>query len=159
MAQSRGRNIARYLTISVTQGSGDAFVQGSVSTGIIPEEGRGLQVVGMEVAFNPGLEAVSADFDVYWSLTRDTKASVAYYSDDDTILYDGFCGSLTTSGQIYIPLRHQYPPQDGIFIVEPNIYFQLDSAATGLQLTSHVRVYYSEVQLSEVDILRILNNS
>lgn len=157
MAQ-RNRNIARYLTIVVTQGSADAFVQGSVATGIVPEDGLGLQVVGMEVVLGP-CESVSADFDFQWSLSRDTKTAICTYVDSDSILYDGFSGSLTTSGQILIPLGHRYPFVDGIFIVEPTVYFQLDSAATGFAQSAAVRIYYQEVSLSEVDILRVLNNS
>lgn len=157
MAQ-RGRLIARYLTLTAVQGGADAFVQASVSTGIIPENGVGFKVIGMEIAFS-ALQAVSADFDITWSLSRDTKTGVTGLSDDDIILYDGFYGSLTTSGQILIPGRVQYPPQEGIYIVEPTIYLQFDSTATGLTSTASMRVYYEEVGLNEVDILRILNNA
>jgi hypothetical protein len=40
--------------------------------------------------------------------------------------------------------------------VEPLIYAHLDSAATGLTLTAYMRLFYREVKLSEVDILRML---
>jgi hypothetical protein len=156
---TRSRNIARYLTITMTQGSADAFVQGTVDTGIIPEQGLGLQVVAMELIFASALQGVSADFEMTWSLTRDTKLAVTAYSDQECILFDGQAGSLTTSGQILVPYRFAYPAIEGIYLVEPTIYGQLDSSATGLTLTAYWRLYYQEVALSEVDILRVLNNS
>jgi len=158
MAQ-RSLDIARYLTISMTQGSADAFVQGTVDTGIIPEEGRGLKVVKAEFFLSTPLQAVSADFDIFWSLTRDTKLTVTGVTDDDSLLYDGWSGSLTTSGQILIPARREYSELEGIYLVEPTIYGQLDSTATGLTLSAQWRLWYQEVSLSEIDILRILNNS
>jgi len=143
----------------MVQGGADAFVQGSVDTGIIPEQGLGLQVLSMELVMPTAMQGVSADFQIQWSLTRDTKTAPAAYSDPDTILYDGMNGSLTTSGQILIPQRHAYPLIDGIFLVEPTIYGQLDSDATGLTITAQWRIYYQEVSMSEIDILRVLNNS
>lgn len=158
MAQ-RGRNVARYLTIAMTQGSADSFIQGSVNTGINPEDGLGLQVVGAEFIIGSSQAAISADSSIFWSLTRDTKTAVAAYNDDESIFFDGVSCSLTTSGQILLPARHSYPPQDGIFIVEPTIYGQLSSTSTGLTMVAYWRVYYQEVSLTEIDILRILNNS
>lgn len=159
MAQARAGTIARYLTITCTQGSADAFVQGSVDTGIIPEQGLGLRVISIEFAIATAMAAVSADFEIVWSLTRDTKIAPASYNDDDCILFDGISGSLTTSGQIVLPYRRQYSPVEGVFLVEPTIYGSLDSTATGLTMTGYWRIYYEEVAMTEVDILRVLNNS
>lgn len=155
---AQGRNVARYFSATATQGSADAFVQASIDTGIIPADGVGLRVVTMEVVHGT-LSAVSADGDIQWSVTRDTKTAVTGYNDDDSILYDGVWWALTTSGQISGQLLHRYPQVEGVFIVEPTIYFQLDSAATGAQNTAFLRIYYEEQRLSEVDILRILNNA
>lgn len=159
MAEARAGTIARYLTISMVQGSADAFVQGSVATDIVPEDGLALQVIGMEFVLATALQGVSADFEIAWSLTRDTKLAVTSYSDTECILFDGVAGSLTTSGQILIGYRFPYPAIEGIFLVEPTIYGQLDSSATGLTLTGYWRIYYQEVRMTEVDILRVLNNN
>ena len=158
MAQ-RGSNILRFLTITMTQGSADAFIEGSADTGIVPEDGVALEIVRAEIAFSTVLEAVSADFDIIWTLSRDTKVAVAGYGDNDSLLYDGISGSLTTSGQLLIPLRHNYPDMSGVYLVENTVYGQLDSNATGLTLTARWRLWYREVAVSEIDILRILNNS
>jgi len=57
-----------------------------------------------------------------------------------------------------MPFRFPYPEIQGVFLVEPTIYGQLDSAATGLTLTAYWRIYYEQLALNEVDILRVLNN-
>lgn len=161
MAQSRARsNVTRYLTLTLAQGGADAFDEGSVSTGIVPEDGFGLRVLAIEFWISNSLAAVSADFDIHWSLTRDTKTAVVALEDADCILYDGINGSLTTSGQILVPSLWRYPFIEGVYIVEPTIYGQIDSTATGLTLSAAgFRIYYDEVALSEVDILRVLQNA
>ena len=161
MAQSRSRsNVVRYLTVVLSQGSADAFDEGSVDTGIVPEDGFGLQVKSIDFWISNSLAAVSADCSLQWSLSRDTKTTVVGLEDPDAIVYDGWSASLTTSGQILIPGYYRYPQIEGIYIVEPTIYAQIDGTATGVQITAAgFRIYYEAVPLSEVDILRVLQNA
>jgi hypothetical protein len=143
----------------MTQGSADAFAQGSVSTGIVPEEGIGLEVIGLEFVMPISLNTISADSEILWSLARDTKTAVVSFNDDDCITYDGRSFALTTSGTYEIHNSYRYAPVHGTFLVEPTIYGQVDSTSTGLTITAYWRIYYQEVKMSEVDILRVLNNS
>lgn len=151
-------NIARFRNLQPVQGSADAFAQVSEVTGIDPVSGRAWMLRAMDVSFPPDntLAAVSADFSIHWSLTRDSKAAVAGLDDSDCIEAGGIYGSLTTSGQILLPSVYHHTFEEGIIVVEPMLYFQIDSNATGLTLSPDVRLYYDEVKLSEVDILRML---
>lgn len=158
MAQARS-NVVRFLTITMTQGGADAFVQGTVDTGILASEGRGLQVVGMDFSLLESQGPLSADADISWSLTRATKTAVVGLSDEDAIIFDRLSFALTTSGTYQVRGLYRYEALAGIYIVEPTLYGQLDSTATGIVQTGYWRIYYQEVALSEVDILRILNNS
>lgn len=151
-------NIARFRNITLTQGGADAFVQATEATGISPSSGVVWMLRRAEIEFpqSVALQNVSADFAIHIALTRDPKAAMSDLNDSDTLMVEGFFGSLTTSGQIVLPQTtvHEFP--DGILVVEPNLYAHLDSAATGLTLTAHLRLFYDEVKMSEVDILRQL---
>lgn len=150
--------IARYRNITLTQGGADAFVQAQEITGIDPTSGRAWMLRRAELVFpqDNTLQNVSADFSIHWSITRDSKTASPGLDDPDCLMLDGVYGSLTTSGQIVLPARHVYEFTEGVLVVEPEIYFQLDSAATGLTLTPDLRLYYDEVKLTEVEILRML---
>jgi len=156
---AQGRNLVRYLSGRCTQGSADAFVQASISTGIVAEDGVGLEIVALEFTFNGLIEAIAADSNIVWSLTRDTQTAVIGLNNTDCIIYDGIMVGLVTSGMFSSPVRRAYSDIQGLFIVEPTIYFQLDSNGTGITNQMDVRIYYKEVALSEVDILRILQNA
>jgi len=150
--------IARFRNIQPVQGSPDAFAQVSEITGIDPTNGRAWMLRKMEVCFplDNVLQNISADCSIHFSLTRDSKTAIAGLDDGDCIAARSVFVSLTTSGQVVIPGLFEYDFPDGVMVVEPALYFQLDSATTGLTLSPDVRLYYDEVKLSEVDILRML---
>ena len=151
-------NIARFRNITMTQGGADAFVQTSEVTGIDPSSGRGWALRRAEIQFPQaaGLQGLSADSAIHWALTRDSKTAMSDLNDQDTIFAGGIFNALTTSGEIALPSVHMHTFPDGIIVVEPILYAHLDSAATGLILTAHMRLFYEEVKLSEVEILRML---
>jgi len=151
-------NIARYRNMQPVQSAADAFVQATEVTGIDPTNGRAWMLRKLEVSFpqDNALQNISADCSIHYSLTRDSKAAIAGLDDSDCTAAGSLYASLTTSGQIVFPGLFEYNFPDGVMVVEPNLYFQLDSAATGLTLSPDVRLYYDEVKLSEVDILRML---
>lgn len=152
--------IARYLNITTTQGSADAFVQGSVDTGIIPADGMCKKVTAIELLFTPNfLLSISADAFVKWSFTRDTKTAIAEYSDPDCMYGDGIEFTFLTSGAGVNRHNQMWIPPVGLYLVEPTIYAQLDSNATGNVITANWRIHYEDVKLSEVEILRLLNNA
>lgn len=155
---AQGKNLVRYIGGRALQGAADAFVQATIPTGIVPEDGLGLEVVAFEFAFTGSFEALGADFSYLWSLSRDTQGSIVNLNNPDCIMCDGIFTGLTTSGIFSINQRHAYNDITGLFIVEPNVYFQFDSNGTGLVMGMDCRIYYKETALSEVDILRILQN-
>ena len=146
----------QFKTISMLQGGADAFVQGQLSTLINPSDGVGWMVKKIEMAFSTALAAVSADFNVKYALSRLTKAAMPDYSADDVILADGFSGSLTTSGQIVLPQLISYDVPDGVLVVGDTLYAQLDSDATALTIQAYMRIWYEEVRVTELEILRMI---
>lgn len=152
-------NILRYLEINLAQAGADTFKEGSVETEIIPENGLAYQVKAIEFCMYSTISGFGGDSDIKWSLSRDTKASISLPYDPDTMLFDGRSSALTTSGQIVMPNRFYYDQLPGLYIVEPTIYAQLASTSTGLTNAGNFKIYYEEVKLSEIEILRILNNA
>lgn len=151
-------NIARFRNLTLTQGGADAFVQATEYTGIDPSTGMGWMLERMEIEFPQaaGLQGISADCAVHLALTRESKTAMSDINDSDTLAVMGFFNALTTSGQLLIPQTMIYTFPPGVVVVEPYIFAHLDSAATGLTLTAYVRLFYSDVKLSEVEMLRML---
>jgi len=151
-------SVARFRNILLTQGSADAFKEATEMTGLDPASGQAWLLKRLEVSFAGavGLQAISADSEIGWSLSRDSKAAMSNLLDSDIIHQNGIFASLTTSGQVLVPGLYEYEFPDGVLVVEPEIFAQLDSTSTGLTLTAHMRLYYETVKLSEVDILRML---
>lgn len=151
-------SIARFRNITMTQGVADGFIQTSEPTGIDPSSGRGwmLKRAILQFPIASNLQALSPDAAIHWALTRDSKAAVSDLNDSDTIFVGGLSTALTTSGQIVVPNVFDIALPEGLLVVEPTIYAHLDSTATGLTLTAHMRLFYEEVKLTEVEILRML---
>lgn len=151
--------IAQFRNITLTQGGADAFVQTSEPTGINPSLGMGWLLKHALVHFSNAvtLEAISADSSVCWSLTRDSETAIMSLDDDDCIYADGFAVPFTTSGEVYVPRLFRYDFPDGVVVVDPYLYAQIDSTGTGLTLIAQMRLYYEEVKLSEIEILRMLS--
>ncbi len=145
--------------ITVTEGGADAFVQVTDPTAISPSSKIAWLIKRIQVMFDLDilLENVSADFAVAWAVARSTDTAVPSLDDKDTLYAGGFSGSLTTSGQILIPKLHEWDaPGEGLLMVSPQLFYTLDSTATGLALSADFRIWYEEVTLSELEILRLV---
>jgi len=149
--------IARYLTSQCVQGSADAFIQDSITTGLVPADGFAFKITKMLVDWSVGMSNVNAS-ERQLSLTRDTKTTITRYDDPDCLFFFGEQSRLATSGWGVSPEGYSFDFPDGLYVVEPTIYLQVDSALTTFTYTVNARLYYEEVRLSEVEILRLLNN-
>lgn len=146
--------------VTATQGGADAFVQVSDPTSISPSAKIAWLIKRIQVMFDLDvtLEAVSADFAIAWAIARATDTTVPSLDDNDTLHADGISGSLTTSGQIVFPKLYDWDaPGDGLLMVSPTLYYTLDSTATGLTLSADFRIWYEEVTLTELEILRLIS--
>lgn len=154
--------IAKYLSFNCTQGGADAFKETAIATELDPANGYAFQIIGIDFAFTTACNwsTIAATSEISIALSRDTKAAVPELSDPDCMLkiqrafmFAGaaFCGELGEGAW-------HFTPSEGIYIVEPTIYAELDSTATAKTLVLNGRIYYEEVKLTEVEILRLLNN-
>lgn len=146
----------QFKTINLLQGGADAFVEGSAATGIDPSTGRAWLVRRVETLLVTTQAIISADAQLQYSLTRQSHAASADYGDDDVIFADGFANALTTSGEILLPRLRIWEPPGDVLVVGDTIYAQLDSDATGITMQAYMRIWYEEVKVTELEILRIL---
>lgn len=152
--------IARFQHLQLLEGGADAFVQGTLDTGIVPENSEAWEITLIEVQFSSTqLEGLSADHSIVISLSRDTKTSTIGFDDPDCVAIFGFSGALTTSGTYQNQLVQRWVPPAGTIFVEPTIYAQLDSNGTGVAVNCQMRLHYRLVKVNEIDILRLLQNS
>jgi len=153
-------SIARYLPFTAVQGGADAFVEAAITTDLNPAQGYAYQVTLIEVSWvETNQETWASDFTMQMVLSRDTKTAIAELNDPDVMWKEAVWLQFTTSGVQLVPSKFEYRPPLGLYIVEPTIYFDLDSTTTGVANTVHGRIWYEEVKLSEVEILRLLNNA
>lgn len=152
--------VPRYLSATLTQGGADAFVQATVLTDIVPENGYGLRVIGVEIEQRTA-DVVAAAANSIWemSFARDTKAAIADLADPDVWMTWKLVNRVVASGASLQECSRLIVPAATSILVEPYVYIQLDSASTGVANVVNVRIHYEEVKLTEIEILRLLNNA
>lgn len=154
------QNILRYLSGTLTQSVADAYVELGIATGIVPADGYALQI--------ERIEWCGKDTDTAWqvataqrlmlAISRDTKTAMPEFSDPDVLWKNVIEFGVVTSGAFERERSKTIIPPEGLFIVEPTVYVQMDSTSFGQVLDFDFRLYYSEVKLTEIEILRLLNN-
>lgn len=145
--------------ISLTQPVADAFVEGSAVTTIVPENAQAWEVTMVELEFDPAqLKLLSADADISMAISRDSAGGVGTIGNPRIVNTFSLFNSLTTSGQIFGSGRYRWEMPPGTLFVENEIFVQLDSTGTGQALTCQVRLHYKWVKVTEIEILRFLQN-
>jgi hypothetical protein len=152
--------IAKYLSANATMAGADAFKETAITTNLNPADGYAFQVERIEFSLNNAIAGwAGADSNFQVVLARDTKLAIAKLSDPDVMYKKTLVLILlTAAGFAWVDGTWTWIAPSGVYIVEPTIYLQIDADATGLTMDLDARIFYSEVKLSEVEILRLLNN-
>lgn len=143
------------LIISATQGSADAFVQGSVLTGLTARQAYNLKSIEL---YLPAIAAVNnAQYQI--ALSRRSKAAMPNISDPDVIWAYERQVSLTTSGiAVYDRLiRYNFPVD--VPLVEDTIYLCCDSASSSASNAFIARLEVELDTISDIDRLNIVTRS
>lgn len=149
--------ILRNFNATLTQGSADAFVEGSISTGLQPADGFAFRILVVEILLAQGLP-INNNPRIEWSICRDSKLAVAGLDDEECMYSDAIENRLLTSGAAQTRCLITHRPEGGLLVVEPTIWIQMDSNNTTLSNSADFRLHYDTVKLTEVEILRLLNN-
>ena len=146
------------LVIALTQGGADAFVQGSVLTGLSGRQAYSLKGIAFEMT--SAFSAVTlTEYEV--AVTRRSKAAMPLTSDSDVIVKLRF--QQLTAGAAYFMIRDKAPiywkPEFEVPIVEETIYAQLDSAASAIVNSFIVRLDVELDTMSDIDRLNLITRS
>lgn len=148
---------AKFLSMSVTQGSADAFATASISTGIASVN-LGLRVRAIEIYWPSPVE-VDAEYDV--EICRRLPTALLGMGDRRSLFFRTRHVKLTTSGIfVWNNVEYQpYPKDLELLVVEDPIYLSVDSTGTSASNQVTGRLYYEEVRLTDVQKLSALQES
>lgn len=148
------------LVITLTQGSADAFIEGSVLTGLTGRQAYRVAGIafGFPIATLNALSAVSA-FDISLAITRRSKSALPALSDNDVLHRWSVANFLLTSGSFNLEGDYYWVPDFELPLVEETIYAQLDSSGTGLSLVMVVRIDVEIDTISDIDRLNLITRS
>jgi len=144
------------LVITLTQGSADAFVQGSVLTGLTGNQAYRLLGVAWEMTSSL-TTTNAAEYQV--ALSRRSKASQPLTSDTDVLWVLRWQNLFTTSGEVMRDKSGYWKPDNEVPIVEETIYAELDSNATSTANTFIIRLDVELDTMSPIDRLNLITRS
>lgn len=145
------------LIATLTQGSADAFVQASMNTGLSASSNTGYVIKQILMEFNDTLTSGGAPSREL-ALSRASKAAMPTLADDDVIFKSKVAARLATSGAYIEDIAKVYVPQYDIILIEDVIYWQFDSAATGVANTAIVRLVVEPVKVTTDERIAILQS-
>jgi hypothetical protein len=148
------------LIIALTQGSADAFIQGSVITGLQAKQAYRLDGIAFSLS-EASMAALSATgtWDYRVTLTRRSKAALPEITDTDVIASYSLANGFTTSGAYMFTGDYYWKPDVEIPLVEEIIYAQLDSTAIGAAITVNLRMDVTLDSISDIDKLNLIARS
>lgn len=147
------------VVFTATQGSADAFVEASVSTGLSGNLAFNARQFQYQLKNASGLAGLGTDCEIQWSLTRRSKAAMPTLDDSDVIYKGGFVMAVVTSGIALLPTEGSFTPLVDIPIVEETLYLQLDSTGTAATLAICVVMSVESDSISDIERLRIISRS
>ncbi len=147
------------LVIALSQGSADAFVQGSVLTGLTGRQAYNVRSFQIELTNQAALSGSFSDWEIAVAITRRSKSAMPLLSDND-VLYKAswVCMSLTSGLAVFKPIEI-YVPDLEVPIVEETIYAQLDSTGTTFSNTAVARMEVELDTMSDIDRLNLITRS
>lgn len=155
------------ISVLVTQGGADAFVEAQLATaldGIVDRAYRvnemSFEILTPATGFPFGAAAVM-DFEI--AVSRRTKAAMPNIEDVDLLKKFHFAAQILTAVGA-TPIFDAAPvwqPRDGqdILIVEDPLFVQLDSTGTGNAFAVRFLIDYEVVEIDQLDRLTLLTQS
>jgi len=144
------------LVITATQGSADAFVQGSVATGLSGNQAYNLRGIYWEITADmKSLDGVQYEL----GLSRRSKTSMPVITDTDLIWKLAWQQEFATSGMVSIPKCGYVRFEQEVPIVEELLYGVFDSAATTVANVFSLRLDIELDTMQPIDRLNLIARS
>ena len=161
MARSALGSLPQFVVASATQGSADAFVTTRIETGISTAARYAWMIDRVEFFLALGsIDAwANADSSFEAQITQGSApAAIVAATSTDFIccrrLYKAADGT-PASAQFVAPDLTWSAPEN-LVVVDPSLNLNVDSTATAVANVVVARIWYWPVELSEMDILRML---
>lgn len=154
-------NQLKTLVASVTQASADAFVEGTIVTGLQAIGDIGYKIRRIVFSLPPPVEVDSA---VYCSVTQRSQTATPNPNTRSWLAGITRFVKLTTSGILVYEgvgpgTIFTWDDDEDMIVATDPLYFQLDSDTTSAANNCTARIDYQEVRLSETQRLSIMNNA
>jgi len=147
------------LVISATQGSADAFVQGSVITGLSGRQAYNLKQIAFELTTTQVSGWTATNAWVEACVSRRSKTAMPNLSDNDVIYKWAFQFMIATSGGAIFPRTHVYVFPLEVPLVEETLYLVLDSTSTAVVQSCVARLEVELDTISDIDRLNLITRS
>lgn len=150
-----------YFWTTLTQGSSDAFIQASVTTGLYGQTKVAYRVRELLFEFSSTGGVAGATAQLELALTRKSFGAMPTAAEKSLIWKWKRSNVLVTSGMVTAntAVREVFQESDNILLVEDPIYAQLDTNGTSATNTVYLRIGYERVSISDVDRLTLIANS
>jgi hypothetical protein len=154
-------SLVQMASITVTQGSADAFATAELQTGISTASRYGWLIDRVEFQIQAGVTAfpVTADGDYEIQLVQGSVPTALLAFTDANLVANnkrGFVGTAAAAVAYTFDLKDMWMAPENLVIVDPSVHIAIDSANSGVALVGSLRIYYYPVELSELDILRMI---
>ena len=149
------------LVITPTTGAADAFISGSVLTGLTGRQAYNVRKFQFEIINPATVVGIGADGELQFAVSRRSKTSMPNLSDSDVLWKGGFIFALTTSGIAVIPsvIEYAVPESLEIPIVEETLYAYIDSTSLGLVVAGVFRLEVVLDTMADIDRLNLIARS
>lgn len=153
--------LVQVATLQVTQSAADAFVSGQLSTGISTASRYGwlLDRVVLDISTNAVAAPQTSDVDITMQLYQGPAVTsvLAFDIDDLVCMYRVVVPGIAAAVNAYtLPVQSTWDAPENFVLVDPLLNLLIDSTSTGVSLVGTARVFYYPVELSEMDILRLI---
>lgn len=161
MAQSVINALSQFATASATQGSADAFATTRIETGISTAARYGWMIDTVEFYLDVAASGwANADCSAQFQLLQGTVPTAVLAPTSADFICEARYAKMadgTPASTQTIPLTSQWKAPENFVIVDPAIHLAIDSTSTNVANTVVVRIFYWPVELSEMDLLRMLS--
>lgn len=140
---------AGFILASVTQGSNDAFAETTIPTGLslIGNLAYQLRCVHWQTSAMLAVDATN----IIVGLTRRTKSASSSWTDPDCIWLYRRDVELATSGAFTAESVGTYVFPGPTYVVEDNLFLNIDSAGTSATNTALIRIEYDIVRVTDAE--------
>ena len=162
MARSALGSLPQFVTAAVTQGSADAFATTRIETGISTAARYAWMIDRVEFFYDLATMAAAiagANSGEVQIVQGAVPTALVSPTSADFVCCSRFVNrsdGTEANFQTILPLRDEWVAPENFVVVDAAIHLSIDSTATGQSLTHVIRLWYWPVELSEMDILRML---